>query len=229
MSIDLYLFQTINDLAFKNPFWDQFFVFAAEKLIWVEVAGAVVVLLVRKRLRCISFTLIGGLIISRLIRLFYFRPRPFVDGAVNVLIQKSGNESSFPSEHALIAWAIAAGVWLGVTWGIVAQGIVAQGFRPEDIRPKGLSYNPVDIRPKGLSYNPVDIRPKGLSYKGLSYKGLSYKVLSCIFLITALLISFSRIYVGVHYPSDILASMLIAFVVAYVVKILSEHKEKQGE
>ncbi|MEJ2103826.1 MAG: phosphatase PAP2 family protein [Ignavibacteriaceae bacterium] len=42
-----------------------------------------------------------------------------------------------------------------------------------------------------------------------------------IFLITAILISISRIYLGVHYPSDVLAGAIIGSVFGYVFSIIS--------
>jgi undecaprenyl-diphosphatase len=45
----------------------------------------------------------------------------------------------------------------------------------------------------------------------------NYKSLTPVFLIIAFLVSFSRIYVGVHYPFDVLAGGILGFVLASLV------------
>jgi undecaprenyl-diphosphatase len=45
----------------------------------------------------------------------------------------------------------------------------------------------------------------------------SYKSLTPVFLIIAFLVSFSRIYVGVHYPFDVLAGGILGFVLASLI------------
>jgi undecaprenyl-diphosphatase len=45
----------------------------------------------------------------------------------------------------------------------------------------------------------------------------SYKSLTPVFLIIAFLVSFSRIYVGVHYPFDVLAGGLLGFLLASLI------------
>ena len=43
------------------------------------------------------------------------------------------------------------------------------------------------------------------------------KKYSWIFMLIAALIGFSRLYLGVHYPSDVLGGFLVAFVISYIV------------
>jgi len=45
----------------------------------------------------------------------------------------------------------------------------------------------------------------------------TYKTLTPLFLIIAFLVSFSRIYVGVHYPFDVLAGGILGFVLASLI------------
>lgn len=55
-----------------------------------------------------------------LINLVYFRPRPYVFLSVNQLLFKSPLDPSFPSGHAVIAFALAAAIFCrNKIWGIV--------------------------------------------------------------------------------------------------------------
>ena len=45
------------------------------------------------------------------------------------------------------------------------------------------------------------------------------KKIGIIFLIWAILIAYSRVYIGVHYPFDVFAGMIIGIVCGYLVKI----------
>ncbi|WP_299088798.1 undecaprenyl-diphosphatase [uncultured Metabacillus sp.] len=88
------------------------------------------------------------MVIHTLIKLCYFKPRPFVKHRVGILIP-SKMDSSFPSKHTLLAFAISTSIFL---------------------------YD---------------------------------RVLGSIMWVLSVLTGFSRIWVGHHYPSDIIGSACI--------------------
>lgn len=49
---------------------------------------------------------------------------------------------------------------------------------------------------------------------------------SLVFLLVSLLMGISRVYVGVHWPLDIVSGILVAFISAFIVKFLLEHKKQ---
>lgn len=65
------------------------------------------------------------LFIHALIKLFYFKPRPFAKRRVGILIP-SKRDSSFPSKHTLLAFAVSTSIFLydrvlgSIMWGISA-------------------------------------------------------------------------------------------------------------
>jgi undecaprenyl-diphosphatase len=92
--------------------------------------------------------LVLGLIVTQLISMAYFRPRPFMAHHVRLLVAKS-LDTSFPSNHATAAFAIATAV---------------------------------------LLYN---------------------RAMGGVLLVVAALIGLSRVYVGLHYPGDVLVGALL--------------------
>ena len=57
----------------------------------------------------------------------------------------------------------------------------------------------------------------------LSY---TYRKIKVILLITAILVSYSRIYVGVHYPFDVLAGMILGIFCAFIIITLFKFVQK---
>lgn len=96
-----------------------------------------------------------ALFIHSLIKLFYFKPRPFVKHRVGILIP-SKMDSSFPSKHAMLAFAISTSIFF---------------------------YN---------------------------------RILGLIMWLLSVLTGISRIWVGHHYPSDIIGSAFIATVISMI-------------
>jgi undecaprenyl-diphosphatase len=101
--------------------------------------------------------IIARFFITEIIREVWFRARPFVENSVNMLIPYSAKESSFPSGHASIYFAISTIIYL---------------------------YN---------------------------------KKLGIGFLVASFLICLSRIFVGIHWPSDILAGIVVGIGTALIV------------
>ncbi|WP_157273121.1 phosphatase PAP2 family protein [Neobacillus bataviensis] len=104
-----------------------------------------------------AVTFLLTLIANSVIHLFYWHARPFVTHRVHQLIAHSATESSFVSDHALLAFSVAI---------VLLQ------------------------------------RMKRLGYAAFAF---------------AILTGASRIFVGVHYPADIIGSVFIASAVGWLV------------
>ena len=103
-----------------------------------------------KKVSCNAVKSMGiTMFIHTLIKLFYFKPNPFVNKRVGILIP-SKRDSTFPSKHTLLVCAISTSIFL---------------------------YD---------------------------------RVLGSVMWVLSVLTGFSRIWVGHHYPSDIIGSALIA-------------------
>lgn len=100
------------------------------------------------------------MLIYTLIKLFYFKPRPFVNKRVGILIP-SKMDSTFPSKHTLLVFAISTSIFL---------------------------YD---------------------------------RVLGSIMWVLSVLTGFSRIWVGHHYPSDIIGSAFIASMTSIILDKIS--------
>lgn len=107
-----------------------------------------------------GFSFLSGLALNQLILLFIYRARPY-DAGISHLIISPSPDSSFPSDHATVTFAIASTFLLG----------------------------------------------------GLRCRGLG--LLTC-----ALLICWSRIYVGTHYFTDVLGGAATGVLAAFAVHIL---------
>lgn len=184
--MDLSLFRLLNNLAGKSVVLDAIGQFAASGLIWVMVVGLLILFAVRARpreqrheLATIIVALVaalGAYTTNVLISLLYFRPRPFAAlSDVHQLIVKDAAEKSFPSDHAALAFVIAATVFL------------------------------------------------------------AHRKIGYIFLIAAVIVCLGRVFVGVHYLSDVLMGAVIGVLWAWLVssntrgifeKMLKSHYEK---
>ncbi len=159
--MDLYFFHLINNLTETYPWLSPVMIFSA-KFLPVIFALALVAfwLTYQKHLQLGAFlagvsTLIA-LGIAQTIAFLYPRPRPYINHAANLLIERS-QDPSFPSDHAVFTFAIAAMIW---------------------------RYN----------------RKVGTVLFGL-----------------ALLVSFSRVYVGTHYPADVIGGAVLGIMVSMLV------------
>ena len=168
MSLDLQLFQLINNLAGHNAFLDGLMRLLVNEYFLTTIMSLILVIFwfegqdrdQRERnqsaiLRALIALLIANIIL-KLCNLIYFRPRPFVDHEVNLLFYRP-TDSSFPSNAAVVGFSVATTLWL---------------------------YN---------------------------------RRLGALLLVLATLFGLSRIYCGVHYPSDIIAGALLGALSAYLV------------
>jgi undecaprenyl-diphosphatase len=157
-NLDYSWFEWINSKADHNAFLDHIMIFFADYLQYAFALLLVVLFLINRNYSRViamqaGFALVLGFAVNRVIRFFFFRDRPFVSHKVNQLVEHSPS-SSFPSDHATAAFAIAFTIILcsistRYIWGILAIGI-----------------------------------------------------------------SFSRVWVGVHYPLDIMAGALNGIIMA---------------
>lgn len=171
INIDWFIFQKINSLVGQFSALDAFGIFLAEYLIYFLFLFAFVfyfALWLKTKKFPSQQLLVLGLILGLsllshfLIRMFYFRPRPYivqpeVFRLSHFLIRRVSN-SSFPSGHAILAFSLVFVILLkNQKWG-------------------------------------------------------------WLFFVLAFLIGLARIFVGVHWPSDILASILITFILSRLAK-----------
>jgi len=163
MNLDISIFQQINGLAGQWACLDALGVFFAEYLIYI--LGGLALLVFRKNLRraiwAILAVVLAKLGIAELIRLFWSRPRPFVENNVNLLIEKA-SEPSFPSGHASACFA--------------------------------------------------------LSYIIYHYN----KKAGIVFFFASFLVSIARVFVGVHWPLDVLGGAAVGILAGWIVIKISK-------
>jgi len=163
MNLDILIFQQINGLADKYPYLDALGVFFAEYFIYI--LGGVALLLFRKNLQRAVWAILAVVLakfgIAELIRLFWSRPRPFVENNVNLLIEKTSGPS-FPSGHASACFALSFIVY---------------------------HYN---------------------------------KKAGIVFFFASFLVSIARVFVGVHWPLDILGGAGVGVLAGWIIIKISQ-------
>lgn len=163
--IDYFIFQKINGLAGKSVCLDSLAIFFSEYLGYFLVAILFLFLLKnsKKYWPMVAKGLISAVLarfgFTELIRLFWDRPRPFVENNVNLLLSHA-TTSSFPSGHAAFYFALSTIVYF---------------------------YN---------------------------------KKAGILFLFASFLISISRVFVGVHWPSDILVGAIVGIFSGWLINLI---------
>lgn len=157
--LDFTIFQTLNNIPYEYPFLESTMVFFADYAQWIIGASILWYWFhPKKKDRVLTLKIVTSTAfafgINEIIRHFWFRARPFVEHDVNQLIEHS-TSSSFPSNHAACAFAIAFSIFL---------------------------YS----------------KKKG-----------------SLWLLLALLIAVSRVFVGVHYPTDVVAGAGLGIFVSW--------------
>lgn len=156
------IFQAINGTANISKIIDFMGVFFAEYLLYIVIAGFLVLLFInRTRLMAISVAIsvvLARFVIAEPIKRIFHIARPYIiEDNVKKIVGESGNYFSFPSGHTAIFFAIAMAVfYFNKRWGIIA-------------------------------------------------------------FVVAILVGLSRIYVGVHWPIDIIAGALIGILSGIVI------------
>jgi undecaprenyl-diphosphatase len=167
--VDYLIFEKINSLAGKYPVLDAIAIFFAKYFDYLLIFLTLLFLIknFKKHWRLVVKTVSAGVLarlgLTKLIRFFYKRPRPFVENKVNLLFNYSSS-SSFPSGHAAFYFAVSTIIY---------------------------SYN------KKAGY---------------------------LFFIASFLISFSRVFVGIHWPSDILGGAIVGIISGIVILKLYSKK-----
>ena len=155
--MDYFIFQQINSLVDRWTCLDAFGIFFAKYLAYILVV--LLFLILWRKKKAILQSLLAGVFarfgIVELIRLFWQRPRPFVENDVNLLLEHNG--AAFPSGHAAFFFALSTVVY---------------------------HYN---------------------------------KKAGILFFVASFLISISRVFVGIHWPSDILAGAIVGIFAGWLV------------
>ncbi|MET3698249.1 undecaprenyl-diphosphatase [Bacillus oleivorans] len=150
--MDTKLFQAIISKSGNIPILDEIMIFFSKKARYVYLFILLFLFFKggnhRETVRNAAISMAAGLFLNRIIKIFYYRPRPFIKQKVGILIP-SKLDSSFPSKHTVLAFAIS---------------------------------------------NSLLLRER---------------VLGIILTLFSLLTGFSRIWVGHHYPADIIRSAII--------------------
>ena len=171
--VDFYLFQLINNLAFKWFWFDVCGKFFATDFGYILVFLLVLFLLLRFKkywkiaTKAVLAGVLSRMIIVNIIRAVFPRPRPFIENGVNLLMSYS-NEPSFPSGHAAFYFAISTVVYF---------------------------HN---------------------------------KKIGILLFLASALISISRVFVGIHWPSDILAGALVGIFSGWLVYKISQKIKSRG-
>lgn len=128
--LDYRAFKILNSFVGISGFWDAVFVALSEYVIFILIAGlALFIFFAREKksekrgravIEALAAAFIARTVIASLIRVFFFRARPFVIAAVHQLVTHSPLESSFPSGHASFMFALAFAVFAkNRKWGAV--------------------------------------------------------------------------------------------------------------
>jgi undecaprenyl-diphosphatase len=165
-SLDYDLFRAVNGLAGRNHVVDAIAV-ACAKFFPVVFALALVGLWLTWRptnQRAAFLAGISALValgIGQLIGMAFPRPRPYLAHQVNLLIPPTA-DTSFPSDHATLGFAVAVLIW---------------------------------------RYNPRA---------------------GTALLLRALVLAFARVFVGAHYPTDVLGGAVLGTLTSMAIAVLSE-------
>jgi undecaprenyl-diphosphatase len=165
-SLDYDLFRAINGLAGRSQAVDAIMI-ACAKFLPVVFALVLVALWLTWRPTNQRAALLAGISalvalgIGQLIGMAFLRPRPYLTHQVNLLIAPTA-DTSFPSDHATLGFAVAVLVW---------------------------RYN----------------RRAGTALLSL-----------------ALVLAFARIFVGAHYPSDVLGGAVLGALTSMGIAVFSE-------
>ncbi len=159
-----YLFQAINGLAGKYVVLDWLMIICAVYLV-LALVGLFIYLFIKnkKKFVFVFFSMIVSWGIGQLIKLLSYTPRPFMQGATQLI--QHVPDSSFPSNHAAIFFSVAFALFF-----------------------------------------------------------IKKKKLGIVFLGIALLVSFARIFTGLHYPIDVVGGILVGFIGTLIIYFLSRKK-----
>lgn len=125
---DYRIFNIFNGLAGKSAVWDGVFIIAAEYVMFLMLAGLAFFVLLKEKerirwivaLQALAAAFVGRAILVSIIRIFFFRSRPFLSDVVTQLVAHSPLEGSFPSGHATVMFALAFSLFfINFRWALV--------------------------------------------------------------------------------------------------------------
>lgn len=181
MNIDLYFFNLIFQFAGRWAWLDysaMFFAQYFEYFLWAAMLAFIVFPALcwsasggkkywKMVLEAVIAAAVTRFVLAEAIRWIWFRPRPFVALNFVPLVQKSAEESAFPSGHASFYFALSTIVYF---------------------------YN---------------------------------KKAGIVFYIASFLIVISRVFVGIHWPADILAGAAIGIFMGWILnRLFRQHANK---
>ena len=127
----------------------------------------------------------------------------------------------FMPKHRKVGIAVLAGLVLeAVCCNLVLKPLVAR-IRPCDVNP---AVQLLIARPDDFSFPSGHT---GASFAAVSALYASRSRLWVPSLILAILISFSRLYLYVHYPTDVLVGLLLGIMTGWIGNFLSLHTRKE--
>lgn len=166
--MDYKMFGAINRLAGRYSLLDRLMILISNKVRYVFIFVLILMLFRNYSHKKVLLSAVFTLFINSVIKLFYFKPRPFVKRRVGILIPSKA-DSSFPSKHTLLVFAVATSIFL------------------------------------------------------------QERILGAIMLGLSMLTGFSRIWVGHHYPSDIIGSAFIGSLTSIVINKTSNDPLQKGK
>lgn len=136
------LFQLVNQYAGQSVWLDGTMIFFAE---YTPIVFALFLLMLwfsskrkdilEKNQRTALYTVLVFLLclaVNQIIHLLYWHPRPFLVHDVNQLVGHAGKESSFASEHTMLAFSIAGTFFfrrVPYRWAVMVLAVLAGGAR----------------------------------------------------------------------------------------------------
>ncbi len=159
---------------------------------------------------------------------------PFFDNFF-LLITRLGEETVFLIVALILIWCVDKKYGFYILYcGLMGQALnqfMKISFRVERPWVANPDFNPVRAaihEAKGFSFPSGHTQIATTTYGGLALVYRNKKIMSFVFALLVLLVAFSRMYLGVHYPSDVFVSLVVNFalitVLYYFVKSFTFEK-----
>ena len=167
------LFFQIHNLSRQSPLLDSLMIFGAEYLIFVTFFLVLLLFFKgektdKKTLLLLIFAIPISLTLVKIIRLFFYEPRPFVTFPISPLVDHQAT-AAFPSLHTTVMATIAFAYYF------------------------------------------------------------SKSKYTLIFMILMLWVGIARIFIGVHYPLDILGGIFVGFISVFLTRQIKKRLASKGE